>query len=288
MEKNELLRLIQRAGFIAKIRGKEVLIETCAYCGNDRWNLELNADKGVFSCWACRASGSLERFLLRFTGESVHIPINMEGAREKGRERNPLTVQDRRLKSATEIPSAQKYLAQRGLTLRDCQTYNLSVCVEPEDPLYGRILFPVHEYWTGAQIGYVARRYIAGTGPKYLNVLDEREIVGFRSGGIPKVHVLVEGVLDALNVNRARYQAAALLGIEIGDVLTEWAAMVPPDEWIYVLLDGDAQETAVRLTRRIKMVHKCAKNIQMDGPFDPADLEPVVIRKLIERTTDET
>ena len=285
MESSEVLRLVQRSGFNAKVRGEEVLIEVCAYCGNQKWNLELNGEKGVFSCWACRASGTLEHFLLRFTGEHIHIPVNIEGGGERGRQRNPLTVQGRRLKPAMEVGSAAKYLAMRGLTYRDCHTYNISVCVEPDDPLYGRILFPVHEYWTGAEIGHVARKYATGQlGTKYLNVLDEREIVGFRTGGIAKVHVLVEGVFGALMVNKAGYQAAALLGIQIGDTLAEWAALVPPEELILVLLDGDAQDIAVRLTRRIKMVHKCAKNIKMDGPFDPADLDPVVLKKLIERT----
>lgn len=285
MEAEEVLHHVQRAGLNARIRKDEVILETCLFCGNSRWNLELNGVKGVFGCWACREGGALQNFFRRFLLTDVQIDVNIS-ASEKSTN-NPLMRTGRKMQPVETVKSASHYLMGRGLTYRDLHTYSIQVATDPGDPVYGRILIPVNEYWTGAIIGFVARSYFGHQGPKYLNLLDEREIVGFREGGQPNVHVLVEGVFDAIKVNKAGFQCGALLGVQVGSLVTEWAALAPPSDHIVVLVDGDAQRMGQKIYSTLDVFRDNVHLVILPGQTDPGMLDAPILAQLINKHLGE-
>lgn len=285
MRQDELLRIVQRHGHQARTARDEVLIKVCTECGNPRWNLELNAQKGVWKCWACKSSGTVEQWLKDRLSVDRRVPVNYEAGRDKRQKAADygFEVTPGDVKSAIEVGSAKAYLAKRGLTARDVFRYNISVCVNEEHRLYGRLVFPVYEYWTRELIGHVARSY-TNKSPKYLNAMPRIDVGGYRDEARDGIHVLVEGVFDAIRVNQARFQAGILLGMG-GGSLDEWAAFVPKDERVVVLLDGEAKKRARQLTWQLGDIAKDVQMVELPERFDPADLDAEVVERLLTHHT---
>ena len=40
-----------------KIRKDEVMFQVCPFCGNRKWNFEVNYVSGLYHCWVCDRGG---------------------------------------------------------------------------------------------------------------------------------------------------------------------------------------------------------------------------------------
>lgn len=282
MTSEELRAILTVAGLAAKIKGDEVLVEVCVFCSNARWNLELNATKGAFRCWACREGGRLDAFLERLTG--TRYRIQPQFARDKKAPPSPAVdrPQEFRTLSIPEVPSAADYLSRRGYDPEVAREFGLSVCVEEGHDLYGRIVIPIRDYWTGRILGWTGRSYV-GQWPKYWSMLQTMQVTGWRAPGRTTPAVVVEGHLDGIAVRRAGFSAAVIGGISFND-LGEWAARLLPEQWAVIMLDGDAPKDAARLYWNIAAVRGDARLsvVTLASEADPAGLGPDAVCGLVQ------
>lgn len=287
MNQDELHNLVERRGHQARVTRDEVLVKECVFCGNPRWNLELNAEKSVYHCWACRSSGRLDDFLAEYLGRDVDLTVDVEADHYDPDNVDQMAYgfEPGDLDRATELVSTRRYLENRGLGVADIYKYDIQVCTNPDyefkgQNLHGYIVIPVRQYWSGEEFGYVARK-VAGNGPKYVHVMPTTEICGFRGQGGPDSHIVTEGIFDGIRVSQAGYQAAVLLGISTTE-LEEWAGLVPDDEAVLLALDGDAQEKAERLKHRLSMFHPDVYRVPFKEDEDPGDLTPEELNQTIQ------
>jgi hypothetical protein len=282
----DLRELLIVAGLPCRVRRSEVVVVTCYFCGNEKSNLELSAEKGVYKCWACNASGRLSVLLEQITGQVHHIPVQRGPKRDAGP--RPGAATPFQSKPVAEVPSAVRYLERRrGLSVQVATEYGLVVCMEPGHLLYSRLAIPARDFWTGVILGWIGRSYTGGH-PKYLSTLERKVITGWRVRDAGQPTVLVEGHLDGIAVHRAGYHAAVLSGTGSSGV-EEWAARVPPLSPVVVLLDGGAQTEATRLFWMVSKVRERVSLLPLIGDQDPAALGPAVLRELITQrliTTD--
>lgn len=283
MTKEELYTIVTTAGYACRVKGDEVVLHICYFCGNDHWNLELNAGKGNFGCWVCRAGGRLETLLEQLTGQTYHI------VREP-RERTLKPAAAVALAAApelktwpiTEVPTAQRYLARRGLDLDTVAAFGLAVCVDETHPLHGRLVIPMKDFWRGRTLGWIGRSF-TGLRPKYLSTLPQSQVTGWRAPGKATPCIVVEGHLDGIAVRRAGYSAAVLSGTSTPDV-EAWAARLPAATTVMVMLDGDAVEAGRRTYWALaaQRGEDRLSLILLPSEQDPADLGPAGIRGLVE------
>ena len=283
MTNEDLRATLVAAGVTCRIKGDEILVQTCPYCGSDRWNLEINATKGFAKCWVCKMPkpGRADIVVEVLTGVRVNIQTV---ARIK--KPTPVVTTDRpqefRTLPVAEVQSAADYLSRRGYDPDTSREFGLSVCVDEGHQLYGRIVLPIRDYWTGYVLGWTGRSYTGGW-PKYLNMVTTLSISGWRAPGRTTPAVLVEGHLDGIAVRRAGFSAAVLGGIGVADV-SEWSARLLPEQWCVVMLDGDATAAAQRLYWNIAAVRGAERSIiaTLEPEQDPGGLGPAVVRRYVE------
>lgn len=278
MTADELAHELRTLGHAVRTRGDEVLLEHCPYCGNPRWNMEANAAKAVFNCWACRASGVLGRMLRDLGGDPDEALFRATGVGNAG-EGVPAPAPDTPAGiPVTELGSAAAYLSRRGVRPADAARLGLTLCTAP-GRYRTRIIVPLREYWDGAPVGFVARSYTGDT-PKYLaDYTCPASLPGWRLNG--PVHVVTEGALDAVAVWRAGTGAACLLGLGHRNQAIAWAARAPAGDWVVVMLDGEAVKEAAALRHALEPVHERTVVAALEPGTDPGGMRPAQIRRAI-------
>lgn len=274
MNTSDLQNLLARGGFQGRVQGSEVLIQECWFCGNDAWNLELNPNKGVYSCWACKASGRLDTLLRKYLGTDTEIPVQLD---DDGRSRTE-APKDFPSRPADEVPSAVAYLRRRGYPASVCRAYGLRVGTAQGHRFYARLCVPMRDFWTGDVVGWTARTYI-GQHPKYLTS-GRFGLTGYRTRA-PRPVLLVEGPFDGISVHRAGYQAAVLGGTGTRGYAEQLADDLDPKIPLGVLFDGDAHERAEKVWWKIRERRPDAALFQLPNGADPGDLAPEALSTFI-------
>ena len=283
MTPEDLRTILATAGVSCKIRGDEVYVEICPYCSSDRWNLEINPVKGFAKCWACKQPkpGRADIAIATLTGVQYRIQT---ASREKKKGVAPTSDRPQEFKTLpiAEVPSAADYLSRRGYDSEVVKDFGLTVCVQDGHDLYGRIVIPIREYWTGYVMGWTGRSYTGGW-PKYFNMVETVLVTGWRAPGRTTPAVVVEGHLDGIAVRRAGFSAAVIGGIGFSD-LSDWAARLLPEQWAVVMLDGDAPEPARRLYWNIAAVRGEARlrMVALDKTDDPGGLGPEIVKQYVQ------
>lgn len=280
MTREELVQLLESNGYPTRVRGDEVQIETCWFCTNDKYNLELNAGKAIAHCWACRKGYRLDDLLRQMLGLDLRLDVNPDGGRD------PLPAPDRsaqqdqlQLVPSYTVASAAAYLHARGVSVEEQRLYEIGVCTNQTHQFAGRIIFPLREFWTRKYIGVASRRYVGADGPKYMNDC-ERRIAGFLQPDFKRApFVLCEGIFDGIAIHRAGGNAAVLLGTG-HPAVEEWADRVPAEAEVLVCLDGAAVHEATRLYGRVKAVHRNTKLVRLPAEYDPGVLNAEVLSAL--------
>jgi hypothetical protein len=127
------------------------------------------------------------------------------------------------LKCLPPIHPAVNYFNSRGLDYKSFENIDIRVCDNPEDELFGRIVFPISKI-DRSLIGWVARAYLSGIKPKYLNSKSSKITHSFFNieNVIGNDYVIVvEGVFDALTLLSFKLPAIASLGCKLSRVQLE-------------------------------------------------------------------
>lgn len=283
MTQGELQSLLVVHGYSCRLRGAEVVLETCTFCGNSRWNLELNAGLGIYSCWVCKNGGRLSQLLHRLTGREYDVPL---GDRSQPRMRAPSAAEAAEFSSSpiSAVLSASHYVERRGLSAAVLSRYGAVVCTQAGHRLRGRIAIPALEFWTGRRVGWVGRSCVPAQQPKYLSTVPQRMIVGWQEGHTPTEPVaLVEGLLDGMAAHQSGLRAAVLGGVGGGRIVQEWAARLHPDALILLMFDGDAQALMQRVYWELHPIHSKIMTVPLEEGVDPAQLGPVVLGEVWRR-----
>lgn len=279
MTPEELQRDLTTAGIACRVRRGEVVVETCYFCGNEKANLELNPERGLFHCWACNEGGRLDRFLHEWLGQEVYLPVR--SAAHQDRTAMPAhTTAPFAAVPAHTVPSALHYLSRRRIDQNTATTYGLLVCTEAKHPLVNRLVIPIPEFWTGNIVGYLGRTY-TNQRPKYLSTLSRRVVAGYRVRSPRTPCIVVEGFFDGIAVHRAGYHAAILQGTTAPGV-KEFGARLPQEMPVLVMLDGAAREEAERLCWTLRSVRPGQVQLaSLPIGKDPAEFQPRVLQLFV-------
>ena len=168
---------------------------------------------------------------------------------------------------------AWDYLINRGITPDLISYYNIRVSGLKDDPkLYGRIVIPNRIYsknWTDV---YVARSYI-GDSVRYKNPKSSRahELVFNLHNievGIPSL-IINEGVINSIIAGR---NSIATFGKHVSNEQLRLILEKRPDN-IYVSLDTDAYDLALKLCQRITQISKVKVHlVELPDGKDASDL----------------
>jgi DNA primase len=286
MTAEELCNQLLGLGVSCRVHGDEVVVETCRFCDNIRWNLELNPRRGLYHCWACDAGGRLDRLLQEWLGQEIYLPVRWNEIIKLGKPQE--TPAGFVQLPAYEVPSAARYLARRHVDAQTARHYELGVCATEQHRLAGRLVLPLRDFWTGALVGYLGRSY-AGQQPKYISTLSSRQVAtGYRVRQRESPCVIVEGPFDGIAIHRAGFHAAILIGTAAPWVL-EFAARLPPTTPLVIMLDGDAFDEARRLYWTIFRVRtEVPPQISvLPAGTDPAHFTPSVLRSVVRETLED-
>ncbi len=280
MTSEELQQHLLVVGIASRIKREEVQIEVCRFCGNARWNLGLNPTKGLYHCWACNESGRLDVLLRQWLDQDFHIPVQF--TKESSEVVIPPTPINFASVPAYDMSSAEHHLTRRGISIDVAARYRLVVCVEVGHLLYGRLVIPTYDFWTNTLLGYIGRT-LSNRRPKYLSTLPQRTVTGYRVRPKQAAYVIVEGGFDGIAVHQAGRHAAVLGGISTPHV-KEFAARIPPDATVIIMLDGEAETQANRLRWAIQGVRgEAPLFISLPNGRDPGDFTPPALTFVMDR-----
>lgn len=279
MTPGELYQLLLTSGIECQVRRSEVVVRVCTSCGNEKWNLELNAERGVYHAWCCRKGGRVDTLLQKLTGQEHHVIVRTD-IREPKQRALPAPAVTFKSVEVSAVGSAAQYLAARGIMPTTAAQYGVVVCTEPGHRLEGRIAIPARDFWSGDVVGWVGRSY-TGKRPKYLSTLPRKVITGWRHRSSTPLVVVVEGPLDGVITHHAGFDAAVLGGIGATGVV-EWAARLSPKAIIAIMLDGDALQQAHKLFWQISPLRAApVLLIPLAGGEDPASLGVEKVREAV-------
>lgn len=275
MSPEELKNRFAIHGIECRVTRDEVLLQTCVFCGNTKWNLEANPVVGVYHCWTCNAGGRVDALLKQVIGITVHIPVQLDERREY--RPRALSLETFTGVPVAEVPFLSDYLKERHLSTVDMAIYQLKE--GRGEKWENRVVFPLLEYWTRRLVGYMGRAVVGS--PKYYSQwLEGKCIVGYRTRS--ETHVIVEGVMDGVRVHKAGFNAAVLIGTgAVKGAIEEWAARVPAAHNVVVMLDGDATMEAERLYWSIVPIHPKAFVFRLLEGWDPATLSEAAVVQAI-------
>jgi DNA primase len=285
VEPDALADELRAHGIVCRVRtggrGTEIVLETCIFCMNKKWNLQINSSLGAYYCWACTSGGRAGTILSSLLGREIRI---VGGQRPLERKQVLAPIPD--VVPVSRNPAALAYLASRRMSAAVAAQYDLGVCMNPTHVWAGRLVVPLRN-WDGAVVGHVARSFTGGS-PKYLAAVPSDVPVGWRASDRAAPHVIVEGAFDGIAVHQAGCHAVLLLGTGgSGQALVEWIGRLtlqdgpPPD--VVLCLDGDAAARSELLWWRLSALMIPVRRVALPPHLDPADLRPEVLHRLLQR-----
>lgn len=279
MTPQELVSALGIAGIPARIARQEVAVQVCVFCTNSKWNLELNAEKGVFHSWCCKRGGRLDQLLKDLTGQDYRIAV--QRVQKDPTAPPPKAATEFTSQPVSDIPSAAMYLQKRGIAADVVLRYGIVFVNHPGHRLHCRIALPARDYWTGNVEGWTGRSY-TGQQPKYITTLQKKIITGWKQRSYSAPAVIVEGPLDGVAVHRAGFHAAVLSGVGAAGI-EEWASRLDPEVPVVIMLDGEpeAQEQARRLYWKVAAVRPVPVIAVPPEGADPASMGAVAVASLV-------
>ncbi len=277
----------------------------CPFCNHHKPKLQVNFSSQKWHCWVCNSGGrsvlSLAKKLDISKKELEEIGgIYFEEAKKKFRKDGLITNEtfgdtlkalwegieeevdkethiNFRLpegwKSALDLSynvehpiegQAIKYLKERGIDKKTIIKYNIGFCVE--GPYMGRVIIPSYDS-NGMINYYVGRSVFDDSTMKYKNPPVSKDVVCLDSQiDWNEPIILCEGMFDAIAIKR---QAIPLLGKFIPHKLMD--KILEKSTEIYIALDNDAKQDAVKLVEKLEKYGKSVKIIELDDK-DPSEI----------------
>jgi len=225
----------------------EAIFEVCPSCENSRWNMNVNIEKNVFHCWACDYAGTIYK-LFRDLKLSFDFDIAFTKNEPKVEQNeNDDAVLPEDTVEIKDSPSRQviiKYLKSRGMVESDIEKYNIMWC-----PLTGRILFAFYNPM-GDLIFWNARTIYKDVKPKYIHAAVSKKTRILKYDGESKEIFLVEGVFDAIAVNKLGKSVIMLMGSSVSEDLKAYLRL--KKQSVVICLDSDMTDKQAKLEKDLK------------------------------------
>lgn len=240
----------------------EYLIQ-CPYCGDHHTHdhCYINVEKQVFVCHYCGESGVLKKLLKDF-GDGAKV------LKKAGRERkkyNRITSEEfEKLwivtgTKGTNDKLALRYLRERGLTRLEIEKYDIRYASNGR--YFGRVIIPVYE--ENEMVCFIARSFLDFVEPKYLfphhgetKLTTNEAIFGYDDAmkttrdGLQENFVLVEGVFDAMAVNKSTCDIGlAIMSKSLSE--GQLYKLLKLDGWFFIMLDPDAKKDALKVAEKL-------------------------------------
>jgi len=173
-----------------RVKGKEIEFKICPMCNNQRWNMSVSVEKGIYHCWACNAAGKVAGMSVLFKGE-----FKAEGDLTK----SVLSIPE------TAVPiwaseDGKIYVESRGVPINE--VHALGVLWDN-----GRLLVPCYE--SGEKL--IALNVRTKEGQWIFNG-DSRENVFYTIPGKTNKLVICEGFFDGVKLARLGHTVLILFG----------------------------------------------------------------------------
>lgn len=218
----------------------------CPNCGDGKYRLWLNQEKGLGICFKCSEGGSVYKFF-KLLGieqgfESKKILSMPKKEPEKSTSDLPPNATPLWISKSIMAEKAKDYLVlKRGLLPEEIEQYKIHFCNGGE--LAGNIVIPIYDA-TGKMLGWQARRY-ALSGKKSSNPEGSNGRLFNIDKCVGKWGLLVvEGPFDAILCHRKLSEAGigvvALLGHSLSVNQAGIIKHILNPEKVWVMLDPDA------------------------------------------------
>ena len=227
----------------------------CPFCNHHKKKLQVNLENQKWHCWTCNQGGyklfqllrkintpkNIISEILKLINEVRFIDEEKTDNKEISlpKEYKPLWI-----KSNSPIyKHAIRYLKKRDVDVRDILRYSIGYC---ENGIYeNRIIIP--SYDDGAMLNYfIARDVFPDSRMKYKNPPFSKDIIPFDLFvNWNKPIILCEGVMDAIAI---RKNVIPLLGKFLSNKLKK-KLVEKKVKRVYIALDEDAKQDAVKLTK---------------------------------------
>lgn len=262
----------------------------CSFCNHHKKKLQVNTETQKWHCWTCNAGGHKISQLLRKLGapkslikealQLVDEYVSYEQDKEETihnvslpREYKPLWI-----KSDDPIyKNAIYYLKKRRINAREIIRYSIGYC--DRGPYSNRIIIP--SYDEDGKLNYFIARSIFSDDFKYKNPPMSKDIVAFElfiNYDLPLI--FCEGVFDAISI---RKNAVPLLGKFPSKSLVK-KLVEKKVKKIYVALDDDAKQDAIKLTKYL-MDSGIETYLLRMSEGDPSEIGFNKFWELVDRTT---
>jgi len=224
------------------------------------FNIFIKGSEIMYHCFGCGFSGTFDNIeLVDF--RDVHVTAS-QTARETGRlyESNftPLPVAT----NSHIRQSAMTYLATRGLTENDTVKYNIGVCTD-QGTYYGFLAFPFRND-DGLIHFFTARSFLRASTRYLFPPCEKADKVCTYLGAHADHLVLVEGIFDGVNVNKAGYSVLFLFGKFLSDTHLDFIKR-SGFRRVTVMLDKDAEKDGRKICKML-----LAEAIPVDVVIPPA------------------
>lgn len=243
-------------------RGRELEFKECIFCGNERYNLSVNLELGVFKCWVCGEKGPLSRL-------NILLPLGVFDVLDSTLPNTPppLLV----LEECEDVigTAGEDYLRGRGFQLREIVGWNIKYSNK------GKIIFPLYD--KDENLIYKVEKDITSGRYYYPKGVAKKDIVWAKAPFKKEHIILVEGLFDAIKVHSYGYNVMALLGTHVfeGDVNFIKQRKLKP----VLMLDEDVKiETYKKIQKRLTEFEVT----KLTDTRDPAELTKEEVDNLFE------
>ena len=271
--------------------GGEYIIR-CPLCGDSfsHSHCSINVEKGVFKCFYCGASGKLRWLIKEYAGDQPLSFLSGIGITEKQRMPELPFFQFQEFFKPGFLPEtleqkAWSYLQARGITRADVEYYHLRWA--DRGRYFGRVILPVLE--EGEVVCWSARAFLDVLKPKYLfphygeTLLTCSEAIFGYDGALhsPVIHkclVLVEGIFDAIAVNKAfAADATGMFSLSILSKMLSDGQLLKLQKFdkkttqFYIMVDPDATKDGIKIAKRLSSYGRVVRVCHLKGAKDPGE-----------------
>ena len=286
---DQIRRVLNGAGVDIENEFGNDFIIFCPYHNNSRTPAgEVAKDSGLFFCFGCQTTKSLEEFIMHMSGrtyfetaryiKSKQTETNIENVVNKAMYAPPDFVQYDELlikrlnNQALDSPRAMSYLEGRRITRDSVVKFNLGFS-EKQDS----IVIPMQSP-DGMTIGFVART-IEGKDFKNTPGLPKSKIL-FNLHRVKSSNTIyvVESSFDAIRLDQVGFSAVATLGANVSVSQVRLLEKYFPN--IVLLADND-EAGSVMKDKLIEKLGSAVSVIQLDKKYkDIGDMDDDAIRSL--------
>ena len=220
---------------------KDEFLANCIFCGESKYNLQINLRKKLYHCWVCHEGGNLYKLLRIVTGFSEEDSNRLFQLDE-------IDV-NKELKRISEMLnlSKDKYAYLHFLDDEDVYDHWESRGIEYEtvnelrlgyDKYTNRMVIPIFDV-DSVCVGLVRRAVTREQEPKYLyNKGFDRNKVVYKPRKSEHSHVIVvEGQIDAIKLYQLGYNPVCVMGTDISQYAFDY--LCENFNRIFLMFDND-------------------------------------------------